>query len=310
MKPVTERLIHLGHDVGAASDGSCPWVHPPSRDRLRQSPGVNRVPVIRSSILRLSLHRNQDWLITEDVRQPVTRSRRGRLPEGGWRATLVSRRLDTPHQPASRWWPPKRERVGRPVGRVRRCRRRARPRPGAVRVDLPRSRGSVPMTRPPANWRVAVCSPCGCTNWPRPRWRRFSGRRTQWWSPPEWGQHIHQGGRIGFGGNGSSRVGASRWDRPAGCAHGCSIPGGTEFLQTRTAVRLSLEVFGRRGLFVVVGSLAITPKRQAPRPVCSATRPSIEPWPRFLLRGSPADEVIGWPDAALERLAEHGRPDD
>ena len=226
--------------------------HPPSRDRLRQSPGGQQgAGHVRSSILRLSPHRNQDWLITDDVRRLRDAisawSAAGRRLAG---ATLVSSgRLDTPPTGPLDGGLRKREAWAPCRAIPRRCRRRARLRPGAVRVDPPRSLRFAPM-RPPANWRVAVCAHrVGARTGPRPRWRRLLGRRTQWWVTTRVGAHIHPWRPYRFPGNGS-RV----WERPDGTVPlGCGLRWlldswrRTEFLQTSTAVRLSSRCSGRRG---------------------------------------------------------------
>ncbi len=85
----------------------------------------------------------------------------------------------------------------------------------------------------------------------------------------------------------------------------------TEFLQTSDGGEAFLEVFGRRGLFVVVGFSGYTEALCAQARLLGYLTVVIEPRPRFAAGIICADEVIGsWPDAALERLAEHGRLDD
>lgn len=85
----------------------------------------------------------------------------------------------------------------------------------------------------------------------------------------------------------------------------------TELLETLDDRRIFLEVFGRRGLFVVVGSSGYTEALCAQADLLGYQTVVIEPRPRFAAGITCAGEVIGsWPDAALQKLTEHGRLDD
>lgn len=85
----------------------------------------------------------------------------------------------------------------------------------------------------------------------------------------------------------------------------------TDFRQAPDGGQLFLEAFGRRGLFVVVGSSGYTEALCAQADLLGYRTVVIEPRPRFAAGITYAGEVIGsWPDAALEKLTEHGRLDD
>lgn len=85
----------------------------------------------------------------------------------------------------------------------------------------------------------------------------------------------------------------------------------TNLLQAADGGLLFLEAFGRRGLFVVVGSSGYTEALCAQADLLGYQTVVIEPRPRFAAGITYAGEVIGsWPDAALEKLTEHGRLDD
>lgn len=75
--------------------------------------------------------------------------------------------------------------------------------------------------------------------------------------------------------------------------------------------QIFLETFGRRRLFVVVGSSGYTEALCAQAALLGYESVVVEPRPRFAAGITCADEVIGaWPDVALEKLTEHGRLDD
>ena len=85
----------------------------------------------------------------------------------------------------------------------------------------------------------------------------------------------------------------------------------TELVETPGGGRIFLEAFGRRGLFIVVGSSGYTEALCAQADLLGYQTVVIEPRPRFAAGITCAGEVIGsWPDAALEKLTEHGRLDD
>ncbi len=71
-----------------------------------------------------------------------------------------------------------------------------------------------------------------------------------------------------------------------------------------------LEGFGRRRLFVVVGSSGYTEALCAQAALMGYDSVVVEPRPRFAAGITCANEVIGaWPDEVLEKLSEHGRLD-
>jgi xanthine dehydrogenase accessory factor len=74
--------------------------------------------------------------------------------------------------------------------------------------------------------------------------------------------------------------------------------------------QMFLEAFGRRRLFVVVGSSGYTEALCAQAALLGYESVVVEPRPRFAAGITCADGVIGsWPDAALEKLTDHGRLD-
>lgn len=87
-------------------------------------------------------------------------------------------------------------------------------------------------------------------------------------------------------------------------------PRRTELMNVTNGEQMFLEVFGRRRLFVVVGSSGYTEALCAQAALLGYESVVVEPRPRFAAGITCADQVIGtWPDAALEELAEHGRLD-
>ena len=84
----------------------------------------------------------------------------------------------------------------------------------------------------------------------------------------------------------------------------------TELIDSSEGGQAFLEAFGRRRLFVVVGSSGYTEALCAQAALLGYESVVVEPRPRFAAGITCADKVIGtWPDAALEKLAEHGRLD-
>ncbi len=85
----------------------------------------------------------------------------------------------------------------------------------------------------------------------------------------------------------------------------------TEFLDSEQDDRVFLETFGRRRLFVVIGSSGYTEALCAQAALLGYDTVVVEPRPRFAAGITFADEVIGsWPDVAIQKLAEHHRIDD
>jgi xanthine dehydrogenase accessory factor len=85
----------------------------------------------------------------------------------------------------------------------------------------------------------------------------------------------------------------------------------TELLQLPDGGEMFLEAFGRRRLFVVVGSSGYTEALCAQAALLGYETVVVEPRPRFAAGITFADEVIGsWPDVALEKLTEDGRLDE
>ena len=85
----------------------------------------------------------------------------------------------------------------------------------------------------------------------------------------------------------------------------------TELLDSPDGGQMFLEAFGRRRLFVVVGSSGYTEALCAQAALLGYESVVVEPRPRFAAGITCADEVIGaWPDVALETLAYHGRLDE
>lgn len=85
----------------------------------------------------------------------------------------------------------------------------------------------------------------------------------------------------------------------------------TEMADGPDGAELFFEAFGRRRLFVVVGSSGYTEALCAQASLLGYETVVVEPRPRFAAGISFADEVIGsWPDTALEKLAQHDRLDD
>lgn len=85
----------------------------------------------------------------------------------------------------------------------------------------------------------------------------------------------------------------------------------TELMARADGGQWFLEAFGRRRLFVVVGSSGYTEALCAQAALLGYESVVVEPRPRFAAGVACADEVIGaWPDVALGKLAEHGRLDD
>jgi len=84
----------------------------------------------------------------------------------------------------------------------------------------------------------------------------------------------------------------------------------TELMSLPDGGQMFLEAFGRRRLFVVVGSSGYTEALCAQAALLGYESVVVEPRPRFAAGITCADEVIGtWPDAALEKLTDHGRLD-
>lgn len=84
----------------------------------------------------------------------------------------------------------------------------------------------------------------------------------------------------------------------------------TELRDAPEGGQMFLEAFGRRRLFIVVGSSGYTEALCAQACLLGYETVVIEPRPRFAAGISYADEVIGsWPDTALEKLARFGRLD-
>ena len=84
----------------------------------------------------------------------------------------------------------------------------------------------------------------------------------------------------------------------------------TELMDMPDGGQMFLEAFGRRRLFVVVGSSGYTEALCAQAALLGYESVVIEPRPRFAAGITCADGVIGsWPDAALEKLTDHGRLD-
>lgn len=84
----------------------------------------------------------------------------------------------------------------------------------------------------------------------------------------------------------------------------------TELRDAPEGGQMFLEAFGRRRLFVVVGSSGYTEALCAQASLLGYDSVVIEPRPRFAAGISYADQVIGsWPDVALEKLAQLGRLD-
>lgn len=84
----------------------------------------------------------------------------------------------------------------------------------------------------------------------------------------------------------------------------------TELLGAPGGGHLFLEAFGRRRLFVAVGSSGYTEALCAQAALLGYETVVVEPRPRFAAGITYADEVIGsWPDVALEKLSEHARLD-
>ena len=84
----------------------------------------------------------------------------------------------------------------------------------------------------------------------------------------------------------------------------------TELMDLPNGEQIFLEAFGRRRLFVVVGSSGYTEALCAQAALLGYESVVVEPRPRFAAGITCADEVIGaWPDAALEKLTDHGRLD-
>lgn len=84
----------------------------------------------------------------------------------------------------------------------------------------------------------------------------------------------------------------------------------TELSDSPEGGQIFLEAFGRRRLFVVVGSSGYTEALCAQASLLGYDSVVIEPRPRFAAGISYADQVIGsWPDVALEKLAQLGRLD-
>ena len=84
----------------------------------------------------------------------------------------------------------------------------------------------------------------------------------------------------------------------------------TELIDSPEGGQLFLEAFGRRRLFVVVGSSGFTEALCAQAALLGYESVVVEPRPRFAGGITCADEVLGtWPDVALEKLAEQGRFD-
>ncbi len=84
----------------------------------------------------------------------------------------------------------------------------------------------------------------------------------------------------------------------------------TQLLATPDGGQAFLEAFGHRRLFVAVGSSGYTEALCAQAALLGYETVVVEPRPRFAAGITYADEVMGsWPDAALNKLAEHGRLD-
>lgn len=85
----------------------------------------------------------------------------------------------------------------------------------------------------------------------------------------------------------------------------------TELISGPDGRQLFLEAFGRRRLFVVVGSSGYTEALCAQAGLLGYESIVVEPRPRFAAGITCADEVVGsWPDAALQKLTADGRLDD
>lgn len=85
----------------------------------------------------------------------------------------------------------------------------------------------------------------------------------------------------------------------------------TQLLTARDGGEIFLEAFGRRRLFVVVGSSGYTEALCAQATLLGYDTVVVEPRPRFAAGITCAGEVIGgWPDAALEKLTKQGRLDE
>ena len=84
----------------------------------------------------------------------------------------------------------------------------------------------------------------------------------------------------------------------------------TELMELPDGGQMFVEAFGRRPLFVVVGSSGYTEALCAQAALLGYESVVVEPRPRFAAGIACADEVIGtWPDVALEKLTERGRLD-
>jgi len=87
-------------------------------------------------------------------------------------------------------------------------------------------------------------------------------------------------------------------------------PRRTELMDLPEGEQIFLEDFGRRRLFVIVGSSGYTEALCAQAALLGYESVVVEPRPRFAAGITCADEVIDtWPDKALEKLTEHGRLD-
>lgn len=84
-----------------------------------------------------------------------------------------------------------------------------------------------------------------------------------------------------------------------------------ELLDEADGTQIFLETFGRRRSFVIVGSSGYTEALCAQARLLGYETAVVEPRPRFAAGITFADTVIGgWPDVALEQLAQQGRLDD
>lgn len=84
----------------------------------------------------------------------------------------------------------------------------------------------------------------------------------------------------------------------------------TELMPAPDGGEIFLESFGRRRLFVVVGSSGYSEALCVQASLLGYESVVVEPRPRFAAGITYADEVIGsWPDVALEKLAQRGRLD-
>lgn len=107
-------------------------------------------------------------------------------------------------------------------------------------------------------------------------------------------------GKVGMH---TARAEAARWLLNSGQR--------TRLLPSPDGGQMFLEAFGRRRLFVVVGSSGYTEALCAQAALLGYDTVVVEPRPRFAAGITCASEVIGsWPDAALEKLTEHGRLDE